>query len=107
MVLERFTHPSRYLGSIVFAWGVIMTCTGIVQNFAGLTVVRFLLGLFECVDQFSTHVRLCSPDNVNTEQVSFQGLYCSYRNGTSRMKLKLESLSCIRQLHPVAHFQAF
>ncbi|KAH7049336.1 permease of the major facilitator superfamily [Macrophomina phaseolina] len=47
MILERFTRPSLYLGSIVLAWGVIMTCTGIVQNFAGLTVIRFLLGLFE------------------------------------------------------------
>ncbi|KAL0257655.1 hypothetical protein SLS55_006818 [Diplodia seriata] len=47
MILEKFQRPSRYLGSIVFAWGVIMTCTGVVENFAGLTVIRLLLGLFE------------------------------------------------------------
>ncbi|GME44343.1 D-galactonate transporter [Neofusicoccum parvum] len=47
MILERFTRPSIYLGTIVLSWGIIMTCTGIVQNFAGLTIIRFLLGLFE------------------------------------------------------------
>lgn len=55
MILERFTRPSLYLGSIVLSWGIIMTCTGIVQNFAGLTVIRFMLGLFEYVFSVSGH----------------------------------------------------
>jgi len=47
MILNRFKRPSRYMGSIVLAWGIVMTLTGVVQNFAGLTTVRFFLGLFE------------------------------------------------------------
>lgn len=47
MILNRLNRPSRYLGGLIFLWGVIMTCTGFVQNFAGLVVIRFLLGLFE------------------------------------------------------------
>lgn len=49
MILERFTRPSLYLGSIVLAWGIIMACMGIVKGFAGITVIRFLLGFFELV----------------------------------------------------------
>lgn len=47
MVLNRFKRPSIYLGSLIIIWGIIMTCTGFVQNFAGLMVIRFLLGFFE------------------------------------------------------------
>jgi len=47
MILNKFKRPSLYLGSLVLAWGIIMTCTGLVQNFEGLVAIRFLLGLFE------------------------------------------------------------
>ncbi|EPS38004.1 hypothetical protein H072_8259 [Dactylellina haptotyla CBS 200.50] len=47
MIMSRFKHPGRYLGALIVVWGIIMTLTGIVQNFAGLAVVRFWLGLFE------------------------------------------------------------
>jgi hypothetical protein len=47
IILNRLKRPSRYLGFLIFSWGVIMLCTGFVQNFAGLVVIRFLLGLFE------------------------------------------------------------
>ncbi|KAF3935179.1 hypothetical protein ABW20_dc0108955 [Dactylellina cionopaga] len=47
IIMARFKHPGRYLGALIVVWGAIMTLTGIVQNFAGLTVVRFWLGLFE------------------------------------------------------------
>ncbi|KAK6499165.1 hypothetical protein TWF481_011736 [Arthrobotrys musiformis] len=47
MIMSRLKHPGRYLGALIVVWGVIMTLTGIVKNFAGLTVVRFWLGLFE------------------------------------------------------------
>lgn len=36
-----------YIGGIVFVWGIIMTLTGIVQNYAGLLATRFFLGIFE------------------------------------------------------------
>lgn len=35
------------MGSIVLAWGIIMTLLGIVQNYGGLLAVRILLGIFE------------------------------------------------------------
>ncbi|KAK7529842.1 major facilitator superfamily domain-containing protein [Phyllosticta citribraziliensis] len=47
MILYKFARPSIYIGSIVLAWGTIMTLTGIVQNYAGLLAIRFLLGIFE------------------------------------------------------------
>ncbi|RYP20478.1 hypothetical protein DL765_002777 [Monosporascus sp. GIB2] len=47
MILHRFKKPSMYMGGLVTGWGVIMTLTGVVQNYAGLIAVRFFLGLFE------------------------------------------------------------
>ncbi|KAK8085785.1 hypothetical protein PG997_007056 [Apiospora hydei] len=47
MILNKFTRPSIYMGSIVLSWGIIMTMTGIVKNFGGLCAVRVMLGLFE------------------------------------------------------------
>ncbi|WKT45547.1 MFS transporter superfamily [Fusarium oxysporum f. sp. vasinfectum] len=47
MILHKFKRPSWYMGGIVFCWGVIMTLTALVQNYAGLLVIRFLLGIFE------------------------------------------------------------
>ncbi|RMZ12020.1 hypothetical protein D0860_03118 [Hortaea werneckii] len=47
MILQHFKRPSYYLGAIVVAWGIVMTCTGTVQDFGELVAVRFLLGLFE------------------------------------------------------------
>ncbi|EEH34163.1 hypothetical protein PAAG_05212 [Paracoccidioides lutzii Pb01] len=46
LVLRKFT-ASRYLSFIATSWGIIATLTGIVQNFAGLVVCRFLLGCVE------------------------------------------------------------
>ncbi|KAI7570755.1 MFS general substrate transporter [Hortaea werneckii] len=47
MILQHFKRPSHYLCAIVLAWGIVMTCTGTVQDFGELVAVRFLLGLFE------------------------------------------------------------
>jgi len=49
MLMELFKHPSWYLGGMVITWGIIMTCTGTIQNFGELVAIRFLLGLFEYV----------------------------------------------------------
>lgn len=43
----KFKRPSTYLGILVVSWGIVMTCTGLVQNFGGLMAVRVLLGIFE------------------------------------------------------------
>ncbi|GJN69243.1 MFS transporter [Purpureocillium lilacinum] len=47
MLLKRVSRPSTYLGTLVTAWGIIMTLHGVTRNFAGLLVVRILLGVFE------------------------------------------------------------
>lgn len=47
ILLKRFSKPSIYLGSLVMSWGVIMMCHGFVKNFAGLMVVRMMLGVLE------------------------------------------------------------
>ena len=47
MLLKTFSRPSVYLGILIVSWGIIMTLTGVVQNFAGLMVTRVLLGVFE------------------------------------------------------------
>lgn len=46
MLLVRF-RPSWYIGFLVVTWGIVMTCTGLIQSFGGLCATRFLLGLFE------------------------------------------------------------
>jgi hypothetical protein len=34
------------MGAILTGWGAVMTLAGVTQNFAGLFVVRFFLGVF-------------------------------------------------------------
>ncbi|KAM0717891.1 hypothetical protein Q7P37_006223 [Cladosporium fusiforme] len=46
-ILNLFDRPSLFMGAIVTAWGIVMTCHGFVRNFAELCGVRILLGLFE------------------------------------------------------------
>jgi type IV secretory pathway VirB3-like protein len=49
ILLKSFTRPSYYLGILIVSWGIIMTLTGVVQNFGGLLAVRILLGTFEYI----------------------------------------------------------
>jgi MFS family permease len=46
LVLKKFS-PSVWLPLLTFTWGLITMCLGFVQNFAGFSVVRALLGLAE------------------------------------------------------------
>lgn len=48
-ILIRFTKPSQWISLIVTAWGIVMTCSGFVQNWGGLVGCRVLLGVFESV----------------------------------------------------------
>ncbi|CAG7923203.1 unnamed protein product [Penicillium olsonii] len=59
ILLKKFKRPSVYLGLLVLSWGIVMTCTGLVQNFAGLMVTRVLLGIFEA-GFFPGAIYLCS-----------------------------------------------
>ncbi|KAF8755293.1 Major Facilitator Superfamily [Rhizoctonia solani] len=42
-------RPSRWIALLMFLWGSMTMILGAVQNYAGLTVVRFLLGAAEAV----------------------------------------------------------
>ncbi|CAF3778009.1 unnamed protein product [Rotaria sp. Silwood1] len=46
IILRRW-RPSRWIGLIMLAWGVVAVSLTAVKNFAGLLVCRFLLGTFE------------------------------------------------------------
>ncbi|KAF8591497.1 MFS general substrate transporter [Ramaria rubella] len=45
-ILKR-VHANRWLPFIVFAWGVVTTLSGFMQNFGGLLAVRLFLGMCE------------------------------------------------------------
>ncbi|KAL4779417.1 major facilitator superfamily domain-containing protein [Aspergillus varians] len=47
ILLAKAKKPSVYLAILVLCWGIVMTLTGLVQNFSSLCAVRFLLGIFE------------------------------------------------------------
>lgn len=46
MVL-KVLKPSMWLSMLIIAWGTVTTLTGIVQNYHGLLVIRFFLGVTE------------------------------------------------------------
>ncbi|KAH7409638.1 major facilitator superfamily domain-containing protein [Cadophora sp. MPI-SDFR-AT-0126] len=46
MLITRI-RPSYYLGTVMAAWAVVSTLTGISQNFTGLLLTRFFLGITE------------------------------------------------------------
>ncbi|KAE8386964.1 major facilitator superfamily domain-containing protein [Aspergillus alliaceus] len=77
MMLRTFSRPSVYLGILIVSWGIIMTLTGVVQNFAGLMVTRVLLGIFEA-GFFPGAVYFCSqwymPKDLSTRLAYF---YCA------------------------------
>jgi MFS family permease len=46
IILTRL-KPSRYIPSAIFIWGGISMCAAATHNFAGIMVVRVLLGFAE------------------------------------------------------------
>ncbi|CAG9982447.1 unnamed protein product [Clonostachys byssicola] len=47
--INRISRPSYYISAAMFIWGTISTLTGNVQNFAGMVMIRFILGIIEAV----------------------------------------------------------
>ncbi|OAL43333.1 MFS general substrate transporter [Pyrenochaeta sp. DS3sAY3a] len=43
----RSVGTQRYLGSLIFCWGIVTMCFGFVHTFGQLVALRFLLGVFE------------------------------------------------------------
>ncbi|KAF2016794.1 MFS general substrate transporter [Aaosphaeria arxii CBS 175.79] len=77
MILKKFDRPSVYLGTLIVLWGVVMTLTGVVKNFAGLMITRLFLGAFEA-GFYPGAVYLCScwymPKDLAT-RISY--FYCA------------------------------
>lgn len=46
-LLLKKLRPSRWLPTIMVAWGLVMTLMGLVQNYHGLLVARLFLGVAE------------------------------------------------------------
>ncbi|KAI0485285.1 major facilitator superfamily transporter [Xylariaceae sp. FL0804] len=81
MLLEKFKRPSTYMGIIVVGWGIVMTLTGLINNFSGLTATRFFLGLFEA-GFFPGAILLVSKWYVpNETQTRIALLYSSAASG--------------------------
>ncbi|CCE62648.1 hypothetical protein TPHA_0C05000 [Tetrapisispora phaffii CBS 4417] len=47
IILNRLGKPSLFITIIMTVWGIISTCTGAVQSYGGLLVIRILLGFVE------------------------------------------------------------
>lgn len=47
ILLKKFKRPSTYIGILVVSWGIVMTFTGVVKDFAGLVTCRIFLGIAE------------------------------------------------------------
>ena len=47
IILKKFKRPSTYIGILVVSWGIVMTFTGVVKDFAGLVTCRIFLGIAE------------------------------------------------------------
>ncbi|KAK6070282.1 transporter [Seiridium cupressi] len=76
-LLAKASRPSLFLGAMIVAWGIIMTLTGVVQNFAGLCVTRLFLGFFEA-GFFPGAIYLVSAWYLpNESQVRIAVFYCS------------------------------
>ena len=54
ILLQRFP-VNRVLGVNVFLWGVFVCCTSAAHNYAGIMVLRVLLGVAEAVIGMSVH----------------------------------------------------
>ncbi|KAH7309189.1 major facilitator superfamily transporter [Stachybotrys elegans] len=49
IIVNRLARPSWYIATAMLVWGLISTLTGLVQNFPGMVMIRFFLGIVEAV----------------------------------------------------------
>jgi MFS family permease len=47
MIVNKLGRPSLFITCIMTAWAIVSTCTGAVQNYAGLLAIRLILGFVE------------------------------------------------------------
>lgn len=60
-LLLKKLRPSRWLPTIMVAWGTVMTLMGIVQNYHGLLIARLFLGVAEAGLYPGVAVSICVP----------------------------------------------
>ncbi|ETS76899.1 hypothetical protein PFICI_10773 [Pestalotiopsis fici W106-1] len=76
-MLSKVKRPSLFLGAMIIGWGIVMTLSGLVQNYAGLCVTRLFLGAFEA-GFFPGAIYLVSAWYLpNESQVRIAIFYCS------------------------------
>jgi len=46
-IMKRYVRPSRWLATLLFCWGILTIGFAGVKNFTQVTVLRFLIGMFE------------------------------------------------------------
>ncbi|KAL4933251.1 major facilitator superfamily domain-containing protein [Aspergillus undulatus] len=74
ILLAKFSKPSVYLTLLTLLWGIVVTLTGVVQNFGGLCAVRVFLGIFES-GFFPGAVWLITQSYIPEETQSRIGLF--------------------------------
>jgi MFS family permease len=47
-IILKIIRPSIWMAILCFAWGLVMTLMGLVNNYEGLIAARFFLGVAEC-----------------------------------------------------------
>lgn len=100
MLLAKFERPSVYIGILIFLWGIVMTLSGVVQNFGGLVATRFFLGLFEYA---STNMTLHSKRLTLYSELDFSPeLFIWLVNGILRTALSSGCLSSTAPAPPLA-----
>ncbi|KAJ5165541.1 uncharacterized protein N7500_007371 [Penicillium coprophilum] len=91
---NTFKRPSVYLGLLVLIWGIVMTCTGLVQNFAGLMATRVLLG-------YTNQSRFAFRPNMLFYRAGFfpGAIYlCSYWYMPKELALRISYFYCASAL---------
>ncbi|KAI8341081.1 major facilitator superfamily domain-containing protein [Chlamydoabsidia padenii] len=74
---------SRYLGVLIFLWGIVVSTTCLVKNFQQLMAVRFLLGLLEAGSNPILYIILNSLYRRSEQSAVFGFILISSGSGTS------------------------
>jgi len=57
--------PSKWIAFLMFSWGVVTMCLGATKNFAGVTAVRFILGMFEAGNSLDYETLMVFDTNIS------------------------------------------
>lgn len=68
LMASKHIRPSYYMGICMALWAVCSGCTALVQNYTGLVVARFFLGIAEAPCEFSHKTR--NPGRADKSSLS-------------------------------------